>query len=37
MDMELGIDLELVCNLTLNNVKDLKHQREGERLRIFMM
>ena len=26
-DLELGIELELVCNLTLKDVKELKHQR----------
>ena len=26
-DLELGLDLELVCNLTLKHVKELEHQR----------
>ena len=26
-EMELGVDLELVCNLTLKYVKELKYQR----------
>ena len=25
--MELGLELELVCNLTLKDVKELKHRR----------
>ena len=27
LDMDLGLDLELVCNLALKYVKELKHQR----------
>ena len=26
-EMDPGLNLELVCNLTLKNVKDLKHKR----------
>ena len=26
-ELELGLDLELVCNVTLKDVKKLKHQR----------
>ena len=25
--MELGLDLDLVCNLTVKDMKELKHQR----------
>ena len=28
--MELGLELELVCNLALKDVKDLKHQKGRE-------
>ena len=26
-ELELGLELELVCNLTLKDVKELKHRR----------
>ena len=30
-ELEMGIELELVCNLNLKDVKELKHQRGRKR------
>ena len=35
MDMDMGLEMELVCNLTLKYVKELKHQRGGEAQNLY--